>query len=115
MTWYILSFGQTDAIHGVTFNGNNVLISGTNRDSYVTMSGMSFTAIMDANNNGKKYGNMEKYGKPCPNTAIHIFASIYSKCCDVDVKMLTNFSKPMIKMAMLEKTGEYFISRDERL
>ena len=59
MTWYILSFGQTDGIHGVTFNGNNVLISGTNRDSYVTMSGMSFTAIMDANNNGKKYGNME--------------------------------------------------------
>ena len=55
MTWYILSFGQTDGIHGVTFNGNNVLISGTNRDSYVTMSGMSFTAIMDANNNGKKY------------------------------------------------------------
>ena len=49
----MMSFGQTDGLHSVTFNGNNVMIGGVNRDSHVTISGLSFTAMMHPDNIGK--------------------------------------------------------------
>ena len=53
VVWHVLSFGQTDGLHGVTFNGNNVLIEGINRDSHVSISGLAFTAFMTVDNIGK--------------------------------------------------------------
>lgn len=53
VAWHVLSFGQTEGLHGVTFNGNNVKISGTNRDSHISISALSFSALMDVENIGK--------------------------------------------------------------
>ena len=50
--WHVLSFGRGDIPHGVTFNGNNVLIDGINRDSHMSVSGLAFTAIMHPDNVG---------------------------------------------------------------
>ena len=53
VVWHVMSFGQTDGLHSVTFNGNNVMIGGVYRDSHVTIPGVSFTAMMHADNVGK--------------------------------------------------------------
>ncbi|KAL4239418.1 hephaestin-like 1 [Mactra antiquata] len=52
VVWHILSFGQTEGNHGITFNGNNVVIDGINRDSHVIISGMAFSALMRPDNVG---------------------------------------------------------------
>lgn len=52
VVWHILSFGQTEGNHGVTFNGNNVVIDDVNRDSHVIISGVGYSAVMTPNNAG---------------------------------------------------------------
>ncbi|XP_045213557.2 ferroxidase HEPHL1-like [Mercenaria mercenaria] len=52
VVWHIISFGQTEGNHGVTFNGNNVLIDGVYRDSHVIISGVGLSAIMKPSNVG---------------------------------------------------------------
>ena len=67
----MMSFGQTDGLHSVTFNGNNVMIGGVNRDSHVTISGLSFTAMMHPDNIGKWKLNLttkEKLDTYCVST-----------------------------------------------
>lgn len=50
--WHVISFGQTEGNHVVTFNGNNVIIDGVNRDSHVIISGVGFSAVMKPDNVG---------------------------------------------------------------
>ncbi|XP_052266278.1 ferroxidase HEPHL1-like isoform X1 [Dreissena polymorpha] len=52
VVWHMLSFGQTEGNHAVTFNGNNVNIDGINRDSHVIISGQGFSAVMKPINAG---------------------------------------------------------------
>ncbi|WAQ95424.1 HEPH-like protein [Mya arenaria] len=61
VVWHVLSFGQTEGNHVVTFNGNNVVIDGTFRDSHVIISGQTFSALMKPDN----VGNWSLY---CHNT-----------------------------------------------
>ncbi|KAH3853725.1 hypothetical protein DPMN_096257 [Dreissena polymorpha] len=50
--WHIMSFGQTEGNHAVTFNGNNVNIDGINRDSHVIISGQALSLEMKPTNVG---------------------------------------------------------------
>ena len=52
VVWHIISFGQTEGNHGVTFNGNNVLIDGVYRDSHVIISGVGLSGVMKPSNVG---------------------------------------------------------------
>ena len=52
VSWHVLSFGDTEDLHGVKFNGNNLLINGVYTDSHVSISGLTFTGIMHAQNEG---------------------------------------------------------------
>ena len=51
--WHVLSFGQTEGNHVVTFNGNNVAVDGQSKDSRVIISGQTFTALMRPDNVGE--------------------------------------------------------------
>ena len=53
VAWHILSFGETDGMHGVAFNGNNVMIEGVYRPSQVIVSGLAFAAYMEVESIGK--------------------------------------------------------------
>ncbi|WAQ95422.1 HEPHL-like protein [Mya arenaria] len=52
VAWHVLSFGQGEGNHVVTFNGNNVVIDGMFRDSHVIISGQTFSALMKPDNVG---------------------------------------------------------------
>ncbi|XP_052788746.1 ferroxidase HEPHL1-like [Mya arenaria] len=52
VVWHVLSFGSTESLHVVTFNGNNVVIDGRSRDSHVIISGQAFNAFMKPDNDG---------------------------------------------------------------
>jgi len=51
--WHVMSFGQTDGTHVVTFNGNNVVVDGQSKDSHVITSGQTLTALMRPENVGE--------------------------------------------------------------
>ncbi|KAK3609799.1 hypothetical protein CHS0354_029837 [Potamilus streckersoni] len=51
--WHVISFGESEGLHGVTFLGNNVMISKLHRDNQLVMSGLSFTALMHVQNLGR--------------------------------------------------------------
>ena len=44
--------GANEALHGIKFNGNNILTGGVNRDAYVVVPGGTFTGLMHAENVG---------------------------------------------------------------
>jgi len=55
IVWHVVSFGQTEGNHVVTFNGNNVVIDGVYKDAHVIISGQAFGAFMKPNNVGKLF------------------------------------------------------------
>ena len=52
VVWHILAVGANEALHGIKFNGNNILTNGVNRDSYIAVPGGTFTGLMHAENIG---------------------------------------------------------------
>ena len=52
VAWHILAVGANEALHGIKFNGNNILTNGVNRDSYIAVPGGTFTGLMHAENVG---------------------------------------------------------------
>ena len=56
VAWHVMSMGGKEGLHGVKFNGNNILTGGVNRDAYVVVPGTTFTGLMHAGNAGRLSG-----------------------------------------------------------
>lgn len=90
-----MSFGQTDGLHSVTFNGNNVMVGGVNRDSHVTIPGLSFTAMMHPDNIGKSDITSQKThtNKTVKYRLLNNIDVMFWCCKDVDICHSCNKSR----------------------